>query len=378
MNRSINQLFKTIYMGLQCGIVGITNTGKTTLFNCISRTKAESTNFAFSSNKSNVGMVEVPDPRLDRLAELVNPQKIVPATMEILDIPGLTKGSSKGEGIGNKFLADIRNTDAIIHVVRCFDDDNLPHIDGSIDPVRDKETVDFELQLKDLESIEKKFQRLEKMAKMGDKTAKRGVEVLEKYKIHLENFQSARTLEISEEDKKFVDDLFLLTMKPVIYVCNVDEKSAVSGNNYVDDFKKAVSPENAEVLIVAAALEAEIAELEDPSDRIEFLQDVGLSEPGVNRLIQSAYSSLNLMSFYTAGPKEVRAWTIRKGATAQQAAGAIHSDLERGFIRAELIKFEDYDKLGSEHACKEAGKLSLEGKSYIVQEGDILHIRFNV
>jgi hypothetical protein len=365
-------------MSLRCGIIGITNTGKTTLFNCLSNTKAESSNFAFSSTKSNMGVINIPDPRLDKIAELVNPKKVVYATVEIVDIPGLTKGSSKGEGVGNQFLGDIRNTDALIHVLRCFDDDNLPHIDGSVNPVRDKETVDLELQIKDLESVEKKLERLEKVAKSGDKDAKRGIEVLNIYKDHLENFQSARTAPVEERDTKYIEDLFLLTMKPVLYVCNVDEDSALNGNSYVEKVKENVKDQDAEVLIIAAGLEAEIAELESAEDRKEFLEDIGLSEPGVNRLVRSAYSLLNLQSFFTAGPKEARAWTIHKGMTAPQAAGVIHSDLERGFIRAEVMKYDDFVHYGSENACKEAGKLSLEGKSYVVGDGDILHIRFNV
>lgn len=372
------RLKETGSMGLQCGIIGITNTGKTTLFNCLSTKKAESSNFAFSSSKSNIGIINVPDARLYRLAEIVKPAKIVPATVEIVDIPGLTKGSSKGEGIGNKFLADIRNTDALIHVLRCFDNPNLPHIEGTIDPVRDKENVDLELQIKDLESIEKKIQRLEKAAKIGDKDAGKGLEVLKIYKEHLESFKSARNAPVSEVDMKYTDDLFLLTNKPVLYVCNVDEKSAVKGNKYVEAVKEAVKDENTVVLIIAASMEAEIAELEDEQDRLAFLSDIGLNEPGVNKLIRSAYSLLNLQSFFTAGPKEVKAWTIRKGMTAPQAAGVIHSDLERGFIRAEVMKYDDFVNFGSEHACKEAGKLFVEGKSYIVADGDILHIRFNV
>ncbi len=365
-------------MGLQCGITGLTNSGKTTLFNCLSGTRAETGKYAFSSNKSNLGVINVPDARLYQIAELVKPQRIVPAVMEIVDIPGLTKGSNKGEGVGNRFLADIRNTDALIHVLRCFDDENLPHIDGSVDPVRDKETVDFELQVKDLESVEKKIQKLEKAAKVGDKDAKHGVEVLNIYREHLGSFGTARTAPVEERDRKYIDDLFLLTSKPVLYVCNVDEASAVNGNMYVEALKNAVENENAEVLVIAAALEAEIAELEDENDRMIFLQDAGLNEPGVNKLVFSAYSLLNLQSFFTEGPKEVRAWTIKKGMTAQQAAGVIHSDLERGFIRAEVIRYEDFIRFGNEHACREAGKLSVEGKNYIVNDGDLLHIRFNV
>ncbi|MBN1186892.1 MAG: redox-regulated ATPase YchF [Bacteroidales bacterium] len=365
-------------MALQCGIIGITNIGKTTLFNCMSKTKAESSSYAFSSNKSNISIVEVPDSRLAKLANLVNPAKITPATVEIVDIPGLTKGSSKGEGVGNQFLSDIRNCDALIHVLRCFDDDNLAHIDGSIDPIRDKETVDFELQVKDLESVEKKFVRLEKMLKAGDKDAKKGIEVLNKCKAHLENFENIRTLGLTEEEQKHIDDLFLLTIKPVLYVCNVDENAVLDGNDYVNRVKEAVKNEKTEVLTIAAKLEAEISELESEEDRMEFLKDVGLSEPSVNLLIRSAYFLLDYISFFTAGPKEVRAWTIRRDSAAPQAAGAIHSDLERGFIRSEVIKYDDYVKLGSENACKEAGKLHVEGKSYIVQDGDVMHIRFNV
>ncbi|HYX05895.1 MAG TPA: redox-regulated ATPase YchF [Bacteroidales bacterium] len=365
-------------MSLQCGIIGITNIGKTTLFNCISSTKAQSTNFAFSSNKSNIGMINVPDKRLYELEKLQPTEKIVPATVEIVDIPGLTKGANKGEGVGNKFLADIRNTDALIHVLRCFDDENLPHIDGSVDPVRDMETVDFELQLKDLESIEKKILKVEKLVKVGDKEAKHHLEILTVYKDHLESFQNARTAPVSEDDQSVIDDLFLLTMKPVLFACNVDEKSAINGNKYVEQVKEALKDKDSELLVIAAGLEAEIAELESEEDRMEFLQDVGLHEPGVNRLIRSAYSLLDLMSFFTVGPKEIRAWTIKRGMTAPQAAGAIHSDLERGFIRAEVMKYDDFITLKSEQACKEKGKLFVEGKNYVVGDGDILHIRFNV
>ena len=365
-------------MSLNCGIIGITNTGKTTLFNCMSNTKAESSSFAFSANKSNIGIVEVPDPRLYKIAALEKPQKIIPAVVEIIDIPGLTKGASKGEGIGNTFLSDIRNADALIHVLRCFDDENLPHIEGSVDPVRDMETVDLELQIKDLESVEKKINRLEKIAKSGDKDARQGIEVLGRIKDHLESFQSVRTAGLSENERKYIQDLFLLSDKPVMYVCNVDEKSALSGNAHVEAVKTALAGQSSVILTIAGAMEAEIAELESQEDRIEFLKDVGLEEPGVDKMIRSAYDMLNLMSFFTAGPKEVRAWTIRKGMTAPQAAGAIHSDLERGFIRAEVMKYNDFIELGSEQALKAAGKMYLEGKNYIVSDGDILHIRFNV
>lgn len=365
-------------MSLQCGIVGITNVGKTTLFNCISNTKGETTEFAFSTNKSNVGLVTVPDPRLYELEKLQSTEKIVPATVDIVDIPGLTKGANQGEGVGNKFLADIRNTDALIHVLRCFDDPNLPHIDGSVNPVRDIETIDLELQVKDLESVEKKMHRLEKLVKVGDKDARTGLEVLKKVKEHLENFNNVRDVELSEPEYKYISDLFLLTIKPVMYVCNVDESSAVEGNEYVRQVEKLLADKNAEILTIAGKLEAEIAELEDMDDRQAFLEDAGLKEPGMNKLVRSAYNLLNLQSFFTVGPKEIRAWTIRKGMNAQQAAGAIHSDLERGFIRAEVMKYKDFIDLGSEHECKLKGKLFVEGKGYVVDDGDILHIRFNV
>lgn len=365
-------------MALKCGIIGLTNIGKTTIFNCFSNTKAQSTSFAFSSSKSNIGIVNVPDERLQKIDNIVKSAKVTPTTVEILDIPGLAKGASKGEGIGNKFLADIDRTDALIHVVRCFEDENLPHVEGSINPVRDKEIVDLELQIKDLESVEKRILRVEKVAKSGDKDAKRELDILNIYKNHLEDFKPALTAPVDESDKKYISDLFLLTMKPVMYVCNVDESSATSGNKYVDDFKSFVKEEGSEVLIIAGALEADIAELESDEDRKEFLEDAGLKEPGVNKLIRSAYKMLNLTTFFTAGPKEVRAWTIRTGSTAPRAAGAIHSDLERGFIRAEVIKYDDFINLGSEHACKEAGKLAVEGKNYVVQDGDMLFIRFNV
>jgi len=365
-------------MALQCGIIGLTNTGKTTIFNCISNTKGETNAFAFSAVKSNIGVIQVPDPRLYELEKHQVTEKIVNTTVEIVDIPGLAKGSNKGEGVGNKFLGDIRNTDALIHVLRCFDNDALPHIDGSVDPVRDVETVDFELQVKDLESIEKKIQRLEKLAKSGDKDARHGIEALNRYRDHIGNFQNARTLEVKEEEKKHVDDLFLLTMKPVMYVCNVDEKSAVTGNKYVTQVREALNGKDAEILVIAGAVEAEIAELESIDDRMAFLSDAGLEEPGVDKMVRAAYKMLNLQTFFTVGPKEIRAWTIKRGMTAPQAAGVIHSDLERGFIRAEVMKYKDFVTLGSEHACRDAGKFYIEGKSYVVEDGDILHIRFNV
>lgn len=365
-------------MSLQCGIIGITNVGKSTLFNCMSNTKVETTNFAFSSNKSNIGVINVPDNRLLELEKIQPTEKLIPTTVEIVDIPGLTKGANQGEGVGNKFLGDIRNTDALINVIRCFDDENLPHVDGSVDPIRDIETIDFELQVQDLESVEKKIIRLGKLVKIGDKDAKHGIEVLNGVKEHLESMQNARDYKLSDADKKYLDDIFLLTAKPVIYVCNVDDASATEGNAYVERVKESLKDCDTEVLVIAGKLEAEIADLEDLEDRVEFLSDAGLKEPGVNKLIRSAYSSLKLMSFFTVGPKEIRAWTIKKGMTAPQASGVIHSDLERGFIRAEVMKYNDYIELGSEAKVKEAGKFHVEGKNYTVDDGDILNIRFNV
>lgn len=365
-------------MGLQCGIIGITNIGKTTIFNCISETKVATSNFAFSTNKSNLGQVKVPDFRLNKIDEFIHSAKIIPTSLEIVDIPGLTKGSSKGEGVGNSFLSDIRNCDALIHVLRCFDDENLVHVDQTIDPVRDKETIDFELQVKDVESIEKRIEKWEKLQKTGDKKAKPAIEALVRIKDHLEGFQNLRTLDLSQHDRELISDMFLLTVKPVIYVCNVDEASAINGNSYVNALEESVKDEDAEVLIIAGQMEAEISELEDEEDRMTFLEDIGLEEPGVNKLIRSAYDLLNLQTFFTAGPKEIRAWTIRKGMTAPEAAGVIHSDLQRGFIRAEVMKYDDFVSLGSEAACRDTGKLYVEGKNYVVQDGDILHIRFNV
>lgn len=365
-------------MGLKCGIVGLTNSGKTTLFNCISNTKVQATNFAFSTNKSNLGVCDVPDLRLIEIDKVIKAEELIFVNIEVVDIPGLAKGASQGEGIGNAFLADIRQVDALIHVLRCFEDENLPHIEGSIDPLRDIEIVDLELQVKDLEQIDKKIQKTEKAVKVGDKDAKKAMEVLIRCKQHLENFESIRTLEISEEEHKYIADLMLLTEKPVMFVCNVDENSAVSGNAYSQAVIDKFSVTNEKVLVVAGKLEAEIAELETEEERQMFLEDMGLKEPSVHILIRTAYSLLNLISFFTVGGKENRAWTIRKGMNAPQAAGAIHSDLERGFIRAEVIKYKDLMEYRSEAKCKEAGKMSVEGKNYIVQDGDILHIRFNV
>ena len=364
-------------MGLKCGIVGITNSGKTTLFNCMSNTKAQVTDFAFSTGKSNIGICNVPYPRLEEIAKLVPADKKVPATVEIVDIPGLTKGASMGEGIGNSFLADIRLCDTLIHVLRCFDDPNLPHVDNSINPVRDIETVDLELQIKDLEQIERKIQKVEKAAKVGDKDARFQLEVLQKYKNHLENFENVRTLDVDAHEKNVVADMMLLTAKKCLYVCNVDEKSVLTGNAYSKAVADYLKDKNEEMLVIAGKLEADIAEL-DPEDQALFLEDVGLTEPGVNKLLRAAYKTLNLISFFTVGGKENRAWTITHGMTAPQAAGVIHSDLERGFIRAEVIKYQDLIHYGSELKCKEAGKLSVEGKNYIVEDGDILHIRFNI
>jgi GTP-binding protein YchF len=365
-------------MALKCGIIGVANVGKSTLFNCMSNSKVETSSFAFTSNKSNMGVVNVPDPRLYNLEHFQPTEKVIPATVEIVDIPGLAKGASQGEGVGNKFLSDIRNNDALIQVLRCFDDEQLPHIDGSVDPVRDIETLNLELQVQDLEAVEKKMERLKKLIRSGDKDARRGLEVMELYKAHFEDFKNARTLEISDNDQKHVEDLFLLTSKPVMYVCNVEDEAAIEGNAYVEKVKEFLAEDNSEILVLAARLESEIAELEDEEDRKEFLADAGLEEPGVSKLVRSAYSMLNLVSFFTVGPKEIRAWTIHKGAMAPQAAGAIHSDLERGFIRAEVMKYTDFISLGSEEACKKQGKLSVEGKNYVVEEADILHIRFNV
>ncbi|MBN2892866.1 MAG: redox-regulated ATPase YchF [Bacteroidales bacterium] len=366
-------------MALKVGIVGLTNIGKTTIFNCFSNTKAETSNYSFSTNKSNVGMTKVPDDRLYELEKYQPTEKIIHTTMEFVDIPGLTKGSSQGQGIGNSFLGDIRNMDAIIHVIRCFQDENLPHVEGSINPYRDIEILNLELQIKDLESIEKRIEKALKNAKGGSKDAKKEAELLTVYKDHLENFQNARTVELKEEEKAFLGDLFLLTDKPVMYVCNVDDESAAGGNQYTEEVKRFVAENDPEatVLILAAKLEAEIAELEE-DDQKEFLSDAGLNEPGINKLIRTAYDLLNLSIFFTIGPKEIRAWTIKKGATAPEAAGAIHSDLKRGFIRAEVIHYNDFMELKSEAACKENGKFHIEGKEYIVQEGDLLHIRFNV
>ncbi|MBS0011480.1 MAG: redox-regulated ATPase YchF [Bacteroidales bacterium] len=365
-------------MSLRCGIVGISNVGKTTIFNCVSDTKVEANIYAFSATKSNMGSVRVPDQRLAVLEKLHPTEKVIPVSVDLVDIPGLAKGSSRGEGVGNKFLGDIRNTDALIHVLRCFDDEDLPHIDGSVDPLRDLENIDLELQVKDMESIQKKIDRLGKVAKSGDNEANKGIEVLRGLAEHIEGFNKVRDFDFRPGERKYIDDLFLLTVKPVIYVCNVDDSSAVHGNRWVEKVKEQFAGTNTEILVIAGALEAEISELDTDRERMEFLNDVGLTEPGVNKLVRSAYRMLNLRTFFTVGPKEIRAWTIRKGMTVREAAGLIHSDMERGFIRAEVMKYDDFASLGSEQACRQAGRFFVEGRNYIVEDGDILHIRFNV
>lgn len=365
-------------MSLQCGIVGLPNVGKSTLFNCLSNAKAQAANFPFCTIEPNLGVITVPDERLEELSKIVKPQKVVPTTIEIVDIAGLVKGASKGEGLGNQFLGNIRNTDAIIHVLRCFDDPNVIHVDGSVDPVRDKEIIDIELQLKDLESVDKKLSKISKGSQSGDKNAKKAEEVLKRVKAALESGQSARTVAIDETEVEHVSDLQLLTLKPVLYVCNVDEAAVLSGNNHTERVRQAVSGEKAEILIISAAIESEIASLDNLSEQLEFLESMGLKESGVGKLIKAAYRLLNLQTYFTAGVQEVRAWTITQGTKAPQAAAVIHTDFEKGFIRAEVMRYQDFVTLGSEAAVKESGKFGVEGKEYVVQDGDIMHFRFNV
>ncbi|MBD5177006.1 MAG: redox-regulated ATPase YchF [Bacteroidales bacterium] len=367
-------------MALQCGIVGLPNVGKSTLFNCLSNAKAQSANFPFCTIEPNVGVITVPDDRLTKLVEMCNPKSVVPATVEIVDIAGLVKGASKGEGLGNKFLANIRETDAIIHVLRCFDDDNITHVDGSVNPVRDKEIIDFELQIKDLETVDARLAKTQKAAQTGgDKVAKMQTGVLLAIKEALEKGKPARSVSFETVDEeKYARELFLLTSKPVLYVCNVDDASAASGNHYVEEVREAIKDEGAGLLIVAAATESDIAELDTWEERQEFLQEIGLEESGVSRLIRAAYNLLDLQTYFTAGPDEVRAWTFRRGSKAPRCAGIIHTDFEKGFIRAEVIKYDDFVNLGGEQPVKEAGKMAVEGKEYVVQDGDIMHFRFNV
>lgn len=362
-------------MALQCGIVGLPNVGKSTLFNCLSTAKATAANFPFCTIEPNIGVITVPDERLFALEEIVKPERVLPTTIEIVDIAGLVKGASKGEGLGNQFLGNIRNTDAILHVLRCFDDNNVIHVDGSINPIRDKEIIDTELQIKDLESIDSK---LSKLSRAADTASKKMVEVLKVYKNHLESGQNARTAQVEEIDKEAIKDLQLLTAKPVMYVCNVDEQSVIKGNDYTKKVEEAVKNENAEILIICAKIESEITELEDRDDQVMFLEELGLKESGVGRLIKSAYKLLNYATYFTAGKKEVRAWTITKGMKAPQAAGVIHTDFEKGFIRAEVIHYNDFIHYKSEAACRDNGKLNVEGKDYTVEDGDVMHFRFNV
>ena len=364
---------------MKAGIVGLPNVGKSTLFNCLSNAKAQSANFPFCTIEPNIGVVNVPDPRINKLEELVKPERVQMATVDIVDIAGLVKGASKGEGLGNQFLGNIRECNAIIHVLRCFDNDNIVHVDGSVDPIRDKETIDIELQLKDLETVEKRLEKVKKAAKTGNKEAQVEAALVERIRWALLQAKSARTIEPQNQDEEdLLEDFQLITAKPVLYVCNVDENSAVNGNIYVDKVKELVKDENAEVIILSVGAEADITELETYEERQVFLEDMGLTEPGSAVLIRAAYKLLNLQTYFTAGVKEVRAWTIKVGDTAPKAAGVIHTDFEKGFIRAEVIAFEDFANYGSESKVKEAGKLRVEGKEYIVKDGDVMHFRFNV
>jgi ribosome-binding ATPase len=365
-------------MALKCGIVGLPNVGKSTLFNALTSARALAANYPFATKEPNIGMVSVPDKRLDKLVELIGPRSVIPTMIEIVDIAGLIKGASQGEGLGNQFLANIREVDAIIHVVRCFEDGQIVHVDGSIDPVRDRDIVETELILKDLETMEKRLDKLKKMAKAATKEAKTAVEIAEQIISALNTGKSARLATLSEAGREMVKEAMLLTAKPVLYVCNVDESSVLTGNAYTRAFEAAILNDASEHIIICAGVEADIAELEDPDDRQAFLDDLGLEEPGLHKIIRSAYKLLDLITYFTAGEKEVRAWTVRKGSLAPQAAGVIHSDFEKGFIRAEVIKYDDFVKYGSESAVKEAGKMAVEGKEYIVQDGDIMHFRFNV
>ncbi len=363
---------------MKCGIVGLPNVGKSTLFNCLSNAKAQSANYPFCTIEPNVGTVSVPDPRLYKLEEIVKPERVLPAVVEIVDIAGLVKGASKGEGLGNQFLANIRECNAIIHVLRCFENENITHVDGTIDPVRDKETIDIELQLKDLETVEKRMDKSKKAARVGDKKEIEILDVLTRAKAHLEQGKNLREMDLSDEEKEILEEIHPITFKPVLYLCNVDESAVKNGNAHVDAVMEAVKNEKAEVLVLAAQIEADIMELETYDERQIFLDELGLDEPGVNRLIRSAYSLLELQTYFTAGVKEVRAWTIQKGSTAPQAAGVIHTDFEKGFIRAEVISYDNFVQYGSESKAREAGKLSVEGKAYVVKDGDVMHFLFNV
>ena len=365
-------------MALKCGIVGLPNVGKSTLFNALTSAKALAANYPFATKDPNLGVITVPDPRLDKLAEFVNPEKILPTTVEILDIAGLIKGASQGEGLGNQFLSNIREVDAIVHVVRCFEDDNVVHVDGSVDPCRDKEIIDTELILKDMETVEKRLEKAKKLAKGGDKNEVKKVEFIQAVFDHLEAEKPARSMDIEEENLAMYKEMYLLTAKPIIYVCNVDEVSVKDGNEHTTKFKELIKDENAEIIFISAGIEADIAELETLEERMEFVEEMGLEEPGVNLVIRACYSILNLITYFTAGVKEVRAWTVMNGSTAPQAAGVIHTDFEKGFIRAEVIHYEDYVEHGGESGCKDAGKLNVEGKDYVVLDGDVMHFRFNV